>query len=978
MAERAADRVEVETAAAAAWLAADEPAAALPHGARAHAELVPDVAAELAPRGADHARRSRVAPARVARRDPRVSRPRRRSGRRAVEGSASFATGSRSPPIAPATPNARARRAAPARRLTSTPMPDAARAHARRDARPGAAPVRGSRRARRRSRRCRRPRSKASPASRSNRRRARAPMRCIAPASCSAAPIAATTRCAASKRRCGSPTRTCPRSTRSSSRGASAAISNASRVILGRKVAATARHPQRQKPLLSRLGDLQDQLGRPDVALATHQRALEIDPTWRPSLRYVTQRARARRSASSRPRVGSRSSPASCRRTTGVDLAIVARERQLAARRSSELVAALDDAQLEAVRAVARAGARARRARLRAPTSPSRPRAAARRSRRAASRRACRAPRRTRRGGSCAQGSRRRARCRCAMPRRARAPRGKLEDAFASLEAANHVSPGDHDVLRELVELAHRARRSRGRRASISRSLADLQTGARKGDTLLAARRHLLRPARGRAAARASDARRRRRIRLRSRAATRRCACSRRRPRRTSRGTSRSMRVTAIEPQRRTGADIVLLASALVRAGTRRRCGRASIEDATATGKFDDGGILLAAAPRRAVAQGGVARNLDERADAATRTPRPTRCAIEASGPVARDRHRREPCDSVPTSARRKRCRTRRPQAPPIDADREQLLAAQRDNPDDPERCSRCSRTSAIANRGCAAKLLERVARDSHGRAQAIALHELALLARGQTHDPIRAAALWTKAHRVDPSYAPVWMPLADALAGADEIDLARELYEQIAASTSTTSTAARWARERADALGHDDAVVSGEIGRAAEADAAAEPTAEPSLARRARARRARATGRTRSRSPSAPPKRTPPTPTRSSCSSSSTSRPATSPRRREAIGRQLVLVRRSRSRARAVAPPREALSRCARPRCRGVSLPQGSARVRAGRSGDRVSAAHRGDGARRVGARRVAALSRDRRRARRRAIAARSTSSSR
>ena len=40
MAERDADRVEVETAAAAAWLAADEPAAALPHGARAHAALV--------------------------------------------------------------------------------------------------------------------------------------------------------------------------------------------------------------------------------------------------------------------------------------------------------------------------------------------------------------------------------------------------------------------------------------------------------------------------------------------------------------------------------------------------------------------------------------------------------------------------------------------------------------------------------------------------------------------------------------------------------------------------------------------------------------------------------------------------------------------------------------------------------------------------------------------------------------------------
>src|SRR6185436_9425234 len=39
LAERAGDRVASETAAAAAWLAADEPAAALPHGARAHASL---------------------------------------------------------------------------------------------------------------------------------------------------------------------------------------------------------------------------------------------------------------------------------------------------------------------------------------------------------------------------------------------------------------------------------------------------------------------------------------------------------------------------------------------------------------------------------------------------------------------------------------------------------------------------------------------------------------------------------------------------------------------------------------------------------------------------------------------------------------------------------------------------------------------------------------------------------------------------
>ena len=37
--------------------------------------------------------------------------------------------------------------------------------------------------------------------------------------------------------------------------------------------------------------------------------------------------------------------------------------------------------------------------------------------------------------------------------KRARAA-GKLGDAFAALEAANHVAPGDPELLRELVDLA--------------------------------------------------------------------------------------------------------------------------------------------------------------------------------------------------------------------------------------------------------------------------------------------------------------------------------------------------------------------------------------------------------------------------------------------------------------------------------------------------------------------------------------------
>ncbi|HVK72570.1 MAG TPA: hypothetical protein VM734_04595 [Kofleriaceae bacterium] len=64
--------------------------------------------------------------------------------------------------------------------------------------------------------------------------------------------------------------------------------------ILGRKIAACARQPGRQKALLCRLAALQEQLARPDVARMTLQRALEIDPGYRPALRALGELARAR------------------------------------------------------------------------------------------------------------------------------------------------------------------------------------------------------------------------------------------------------------------------------------------------------------------------------------------------------------------------------------------------------------------------------------------------------------------------------------------------------------------------------------------------------------------------------------------------------------------------------------------------------------------------------------------------------------
>ncbi|HTJ47045.1 MAG TPA: hypothetical protein VL463_33315, partial [Kofleriaceae bacterium] len=65
--------------------------------------------------------------------------------------------------------------------------------------------------------------------------------------------------------------------------------------ILGRKIAATARQPSRQKALCTRLAQLQLELERPEIAIATARRALEIDPSYRPALRIVAQAAHARR-----------------------------------------------------------------------------------------------------------------------------------------------------------------------------------------------------------------------------------------------------------------------------------------------------------------------------------------------------------------------------------------------------------------------------------------------------------------------------------------------------------------------------------------------------------------------------------------------------------------------------------------------------------------------------------------------------------
>ncbi|MFN0250101.1 MAG: hypothetical protein ACKV2T_24670, partial [Kofleriaceae bacterium] len=354
-------------------------------------------------------------------------------------------------------------------------------------------------------------------------------------------------------------------------------------VILGRKVAATTRHPTRQKPLLSRLGDLQDQLGRPDVALATHQRALEIDPTWRPSLRYVTVRLRDAGQVVAAAG-GLAQLAGELPGDTGVDLAIVARERQVAARALSELVMQLDAKQLEAVADVARpalerasvdgADVASGLARIRGEVVHITTITTFAAEEDTASGRASSPSI----GALSLKDAAQRARL-----------AGKLDDALATLEAANHVNPGDVSVLQELVELASEL----GDHAAAARhltSLADLMSGSRRGNALLELAGlyydHLDDSARGRQSMRAAaeafgkGARRDSTLRMLASEARANLAWA--------------IAVDALEcidPARRAAGDLADLANALVRAG-RDGSALALVEDPAVAAKLADGGAL--------------------------------------------------------------------------------------------------------------------------------------------------------------------------------------------------------------------------------------------------------------------------------------------------------------------------------------------------------------------------------------------------
>lgn len=134
-------------------------------------------------------------------------------------------------------------------------------------------------------------------------------------------------------------------------------------------------------------------------------------------------------------------------------------------------------------------------------------------------------------------------------------------------------------------------------------------------------------------------------------------------------------------------------------------------------------------------------------------------------------------------------------------ANRDRILAAHREAPNDPALLAALLANIGDREPDLRRDVLERAAMQATGRAQAIALYELALGSGRDKYDPIRASALWNKAYRVDPTYPPVWLPFAEALSSAGEVELACDLYRKIAESADYDASRRTLARERVKAL---------------------------------------------------------------------------------------------------------------------------------------------------------------------------------
>ena len=555
--------------------------------------------------------------------------------------------------------------------------------------------------------------------------------------------------------------------------------------ILGRKVAATAKFPLRQKPLLTRLAELQLQLGRPDVADQTFRRALELDASWRPALRYIADQLIAA------------AQPTAIRALVQLsgelesdgqrDTVTVEQEKRAARRQLAEMLLQLSADSASEFRDVVPLLTTANRAEpdavfekalailgetvlARADVVP----LTNDHGDHAALVQFGDESTRNRRGNSQNAEAYRQA----AIVARSQS---RFRDALAALETACHLEPNNADVIREIIELGmmvddHEAA------ARHLQKLVQAVPPAERGDVFLELSElcfeHMDDPRRGREALRqAADA---------FAPGARRDAALRLLASEAGAGAAWQICVdalTEIPPSSRSGSDLEHLAQAHQKLGHEAAAVRVLGGDKPAATLGGRGAALLAAAVEQRHRKCELARTLELLAQDSSAGDAQTylsealilfRDGVEDEGAVARieialaARNVLPATDQVASTGAVGNTLLQGPLSAAIeDLSDDHLVQALARLPDSP-----------VAKQ----RLLERFVVSPQPRAKARALFEMSRLARKHEHDLLRAFELLTIAHRVDPSLPAIWLPLADALIASDDVASARALYEKIQA----------------------------------------------------------------------------------------------------------------------------------------------------------------------------------------------------
>ncbi|HPH65854.1 MAG TPA: hypothetical protein PLF40_08925 [Kofleriaceae bacterium] len=562
--------------------------------------------------------------------------------------------------------------------------------------------------------------------------------------------------------------------------------------ILGRKVAATAKYPQRQKPLLTRLAELQLQLGRPDVADQTFRRALELDASWRPALRYLADQ------------MVSEANPNAVRAMAQLagelesdaqrDIATVEQEKRAARRQLASLIGALTvdaareyrdliplitaanrnepDPVFEAALAVLGDSFSTRNSDA-VPLAPPE-------SNRAAIVQFGDESTRNRRGHSQTAEAFRQA----AIVARSES---RFRDALAALETACHLEPNNPDVIREIIELGMLVDDYEAAARHLHK-LAQAVPPEERGDVYLELSEvcfeHMDDPVRGREALRhAADA---------FAPGARRDAALRLLASEAAAGEAWAVTVdalTEIPPSSRSGGDLEHLATAYLKSGREAAAVRVLGSSTPEPALGARGSTMLAVAIEQRDRKRELARTLETRA--ADALPADALTYLQEAVVLYRD--------GVEDPAAVQRIEQAILEVASNSAASSAVSAAEGAVPvEDLSDAQLQLELARVPDPGSARqRVLERFVVSPAPRAKARALYEMSRIARKQQNDMLRAFELLTIAHRVDPELTIIWLPLADALIASDDAASARELYMQVQAHPELDARSRAIATER-------------------------------------------------------------------------------------------------------------------------------------------------------------------------------------